>query len=86
VKPPHVAACIEGLELAKPTVKQHLAAVRMLSDWLVVGRVIEVNPVHAVRGPMHLVKKGRTPVLDRKEAGALGILAVIESAAKLPGV
>lgn len=71
VKPLHVAAFIEGLQLAKPTVKQHLAAIRMLFDWLVVGHVIDVNPAHAVRGPSHIVKKGRTPVLDREEAQAL---------------
>jgi len=73
VKPLHVAAYIEALagELAKPTVKQHLAALRMLFDWLVVGHVLDVNPAHAVRGPKHVVKKGRTPVLDRDEARAL---------------
>jgi site-specific recombinase XerD len=71
VKPPHVVAYIEGLELSKPSVKQHLAALRMLFDWLVVGHVVEVNPAHAVRGPKHVVKKGRTPVLDREEARAL---------------
>lgn len=77
VKPVHVAAFIEGLPLAKPTVKQHLAALRMLFDWLVVGHVIEVNPAHAVRGPRHVVKEGRTPVLDREEAQAL--LAAIDA-------
>ena len=73
VKPVHVAGYVEGLlpGFAKPTVKQHLAAIRMLFDWLVVGQVIETNPAHAVRGPRHVVKKGRTPVLDREEARAL---------------
>lgn len=73
VKPLHVAAYIEGLkgELAKPSVKQHLAALRMLFDWLVVGQALEVNPAHAVRGPKYSVKKGKTPVLDRDEARAL---------------
>ena len=33
-----------------PTVKQHLAAIRMLGDWLVVSQVIPVNPAAAVRG------------------------------------
>ena len=33
---------------AKPTVKLHLAAIRMLFDWLVVGQVLGVNPAHAV--------------------------------------
>jgi site-specific recombinase XerD len=61
VRPLHVAAYIEGLALAKSTVKQHLAAVRMLFDWLVVGHILEVNPAHAVRGPKYVVKKGRTP-------------------------
>lgn len=79
VRPLHVAAYIEGLlgELAKPSVKQHLAALRMLFDWLVVGHVLDVNPAHAVRGPKHVVKKGHTPVLDRDEARAL--LAAIDT-------
>jgi site-specific recombinase XerD len=79
VKPPHVAAYIEDLAIAraerpglsKPTVKQHLAALRMLFDWLVVGHVLESNPAHAVRGPRYSQKKGKTPVLDREEARAL---------------
>ena len=36
---------------AKPTVKQNLAAIRMLFDWLIVGQVLAMNPAHAVRGP-----------------------------------
>jgi site-specific recombinase XerD len=73
VRPVHVAGYIESLRegFAKPTVKQHLAAIRMLFDWLVVGQIIEVNPAHAVRGPKHVVTKGRTPVLNREEARAL---------------
>ena len=79
VKPPHVAAYIEGLAIArpegpglsKPTVKQHLAALRMLFDWLVVGHVLDVNPAHAVRGPKYSQKKGKTPVLDREDARTL---------------
>ena len=77
------SAGAEGAGLSKPTVKQHLAALRMLFDWLVVGHVIDVNPAHAVRGPKHVTKKGRTPVLDREEARAL--LAVIDTA-KLTGL
>jgi hypothetical protein len=73
VKPVHVAGYVESLRegFAKPTIKQHLAAIRMLFDWLVVGQIIEVNPAHAVRGPRHVVTKGRTPVLNREEARAL---------------
>ena len=85
VKPLHVAAYIEWLSmkepqgpgLSKPSVKQHLAALRMLFDWLVVGHVLDVDPAHAVHGPKHVVKKGRTPVLTSDEARAL--LTVIDT-------
>ncbi len=58
-------------EFTAPTVKQHLAALRMLFDWLVVGHVLDVNPAHAVRGPKYVVRKGKTPVLTAEEARAL---------------
>ena len=64
IEPIHVAAYIEVLQTtaAKPTVKLHLAAIRMLFDWLIIGQVLAVNPAHAVRGPKHVVKRGKTPV------------------------
>ena len=73
IEPLHVAAYIEGVgrELSAPTVKQRLAAIRMLFDWLVVRQVIATNPAAAVRGPKHVVAKGKTPVLDAEEARAL---------------
>src|SRR3954454_4952369 len=73
VEPVHVAAFVEelGRTHSKPTVKQHLAAIRMLFDWLVVGQVIPVNPAQAVRGPRHSVKKGKTSVLSAEEMRAL---------------
>jgi hypothetical protein len=40
IRPVHVAAYIEKLPLSPPTVKQHLAAIRMLFDWLVVSQVM----------------------------------------------
>ena len=69
----HVAAYVEllGRRYSPPSVKQHLAAIRMLFDWLVVRQVVEVNPAAAVRGPKHVVKKGKTPVLDADEARQL---------------
>ncbi len=69
----HVSAYIETLTRTykAPTVKQHLAAIRMLFDWLIVGQVVEQNPAAAVRGPKHVVKKGKTPVLDGDEAKKL---------------
>jgi len=50
-----------------PDVKQQLAAVRMLFDWLITGQIVPLNPAAAVRGPKHVVKTGKTPVLDGKE-------------------
>jgi site-specific recombinase XerD len=69
----HVSAYVEMLTRSykAPTVKQHLAAIRMLFDWLIVGQVVEQNPAAAVRGPKHVVKKGKTPVLDGDEAKKL---------------
>ena len=73
VQPVHVAAYIEQLqgERAAPTVKQHLACIRMLFDWLVIGQVVASNPAHSVRGPRHSVSKGLTPVLSSQETTAL---------------
>jgi site-specific recombinase XerD len=70
VEPVHIAAWLKVLEAegaSRPTVKQHLAAIRMLFDWLVVGQTVAHNPAHAVRGPKHVVKKGKTPVLSSEE-------------------
>ncbi len=73
VEPMVVAAYIEqlGKTHSKPTVKQHLAAVRMLFDWLVLGQVVPVNPASAVRGPKHVVRRGKTPVLTAGETREL---------------
>jgi site-specific recombinase XerD len=73
IEPLHVAAYIEQLtdRLAKPSTKQHLAAIRMLFDWLVIGQVMATNPAAPVRGPKYTVKKGKTPVLTQNEAREL---------------
>ena len=71
IEPLHVAAYIEALgkDFEKPTLKQHLATIRMLFDWLVTGQL--TNPAHAVRGPKHVVKTGKTTVLDAEQARLL---------------
>ena len=84
IEPLHVAAYLKALRVSdagdpavkertasRPTVKQHLAAIRMLFDWLVVGQVLAINPAHAVRGPKHVVKRGKTPVLSEEQARRL---------------
>ena len=81
IEPMHVAAYIETLGktvnlrtdkvYGKATIKQHLAAIRMLFDWLVVGQVVPFNPASAVRGPRHQQDAGRTPHLEADEAAHL---------------
>jgi site-specific recombinase XerD len=84
IEPFHVAAYLKALRVSdagdravkvrtasRPTVKQHLAAIRMLFDWLVVGQILAINPAHAVRGPKHVVKRGKTPVLTEEQARQL---------------
>ena len=73
LEPVHVAAYVEelGKQLSPPSVKQHLAAIRMLFDWLVVGQVIAVNPAGAGARTEARRRKGKTPVLSAEEARAL---------------
>lgn len=73
IEPVMVAAYVEelGQVYSVPTTKQHLAAMRMLFDWLVTGHVIEQNPAAAVRGPKHSTRRGKTPVLTADQARQL---------------
>jgi site-specific recombinase XerD len=69
IRPYDVSLYIEsrGQTHSAPDVKQQLAAIRMLFNWLITGQVLPHNPAAAVRGPKHVVKTGKTPVLDGKE-------------------
>jgi hypothetical protein len=69
IRPHDVATYIETRHQnhSAPDVKQQLAAVRILFDWLITGQIVPVNPAAAVRGPKHVVKTGKTAVLDAKE-------------------
>jgi site-specific recombinase XerD len=73
VQPGYIAAYVRELQgkASAPTVKQRLAALRMLFDWLVTGQIIATNPAHSVCGPKHSVKQGKTPVLSAGEAREL---------------
>jgi integrase/recombinase XerD len=71
IEPIVVAAYIERHPGSKPTVKQHLAAIKRLFDWLVTGQIIAQNPASSVRGPSHVVKRGKTPVLTADQARTL---------------
>jgi site-specific recombinase XerD len=69
IRPYDVSLYIESRQQthSAPDVKQQLAAIRMLFNWLITGQVLPHNPAAAVRGPKHVVKTGKTPVLDGKE-------------------
>lgn len=80
VRPVHVAAYVEllgkpridgGFGYAVATVKQHLAAIRVLGAFLVVRQVLPVNPAIDVRGPRQVVRTGKTPVLQGDDARSL---------------
>lgn len=73
IEPLHFAAWIEelGETVSAPTVKQKLAGIRHLFDWLVTGQVVPVNLAGSVRGPRHSVRRGKTPVLAPEEARRL---------------
>lgn len=66
-----IAAYVEQHPGSPPTVKQHLAAIRRLFDWLVVGQTIPMNPASSVRGPKYVVERGKTPVLNANQARTL---------------
>jgi site-specific recombinase XerD len=86
VSPVAIAGHVEQLladGLARPTVKQHLAAIRMLFDYMVTGGILPFNPAASVRGPKHVVKKGKTPVLTPEEARQLLDSIDVESGAGL---
>lgn len=69
----HIAAYIEKLLTisSATTVKQHLAGIRMLFNWLVTGHIIENNPATSVKGPKHVVKRGKTPILSPEDTRVL---------------
>jgi site-specific recombinase XerD len=69
IRPFDVAAWVKDLQQqhGAPGVKQQLAAVRMLFDWLITGQIVPMNPAAAVRGPKHVVRTGKAPVLEGDE-------------------
>ena len=73
IEPVHVAAWVElkTRSFEPQTVKQQLAALRHLFDWLVTGHVLHTNPASFVRGPKFSYAKGKTPILTPNEARRL---------------
>jgi integrase/recombinase XerD len=67
IRPLHVSAYIESKPLTAPSVKQHLAALRGLFNWLVIKQVVPDNPAMFVKGPRFSRQIGITPILQAGE-------------------
>ena len=70
IEPTMIAFYIEEMAdgYGKASIKQHLAAIRMLFDYFVTGGIMRVNPALSVRGPKLVMTKGKTPVLQPADA------------------
>jgi len=68
ISPGHVGDYLAGLELATPTKKLRLAALRKFFDVLVVRHVVILNPAASVRAERYAVVEGRTPEIGAKQA------------------
>jgi integrase/recombinase XerD len=55
------------MNLSAPSVKQHLAAIRGLFNWLVVKQVVPENPALFVKGPRFSRQIGVTPILEAEQ-------------------
>lgn len=69
IRPVHVAVYVESrkADLSPPSIKQHLAGLRMLFNWMVVGQVLPSNPALFVKGPRFSRQVGVTPVLEAEQ-------------------
>jgi site-specific recombinase XerD len=69
IEPIAISAYVEelGAAIAEPSVKEHLAAIRQLFDYLVTGGVLVSTPAGSLRGPKFVVTLGKTPVLSSAE-------------------
>ena len=79
IEPITVAAYIETLQrqAAPPTVKQHMAAIRMLFSWLTEKGVLAMNPAREVKTEKFSRTEGKTPAFVNGEVQQL--LDVIEA-------
>jgi site-specific recombinase XerD len=73
IEPITVAAYIETLQrqTAPPTVKQHIAAIRMLFSWLTEKGVLAMNPAPEVKTERFSRTEGKTPAFVEGEVQTL---------------
>jgi site-specific recombinase XerD len=67
IRPLHVSAYIEAKKLTAPSIKQHLAALRGLFNWLVIKQVVPENPAMFVKGPKFSRQVGITPIMEAEQ-------------------
>ena len=68
ITPGHVGDYLAGLELATPTKKLRLAALRKFFDLLVVRHVVVLNPAASVRAERYSTVEGKTPEIGTEQA------------------
>jgi len=68
IAPGHVGDYLTGMELATPTKKLRLAALRNFFDLLVMRHVVILNPAASVRAERYAVVEGKTPEISAKQA------------------
>ena len=71
ITPGEVGTYFQELDVAVPTKKLHLAALRKFFDRLVNRHVIVINPAATVRAERYSVVEGKTPEIQRKQAETL---------------
>lgn len=84
IRPLHVSAYIEAMPLTAPSVKQHLAALRGLFNWLVVKQAVPDNPALFVKGPKFSRQIGVTPILEAEQMRLLLNSIAITREVKIP--
>ncbi len=67
----HVSAYIESKAMSAPSIKQHLAALRGLFNWLVIKQVVPENPALFVKGPRFSRQVGITPIMEAEQVRLL---------------
>ena len=71
ITPGDVGDYLASLEVATPTKKLRLAALRKFFDVLVVRHVVILNPAASVRAERYAVVEGKTPEIGAKQAREL---------------
>ncbi len=67
IEPIHVAAYIESHSGSAATIKQHMAAIRMLFSWLTEKGILAMNPAREVKTPRFSRSEGKTPAPPHEE-------------------